>query len=1024
MTIKLALQNIADWIKEASMAAKGTVTVTLESGQLKNSLNELCQMGGVVGALFKLGSLAIPSPTAEQRIAAQLHRTFLTALDQEFKAHTHLISLDTWRRYKEVRMSEVAAQKLSGNFTWLSLFGSHGRIPSRSWPIVGELADVGRTWIVEMATWESGETIEGQQAADMIRGNLHKALTRTVDTLLAEPIVKQALEAAQPRSTRNALDFLAQELTTCTRYRLFDEIPQDALYISPTAKIGDYRDAANIDWTKIPSSKTGEERLFNAIRNGHPRLVIIKGDMGVGKSCLMRVLTARLAEQFRRDQRYAPVFVRWRDVFNKPDLMQAISDQLYGTYGLPLHDLQDHPDIVYLIDGFDEMRRHQEDVVMERFETLATLVQRRCTVVITMRSSIVTQALQRTWEKRRALVMCMQAFDQEDINAWTHKWREYTGVENVTGERLRTLAAPLRGTTAKTLENPLLLYMLAKYIDRAEREGGTLTSAEIFRIFVDETIEGKLRTSEGKLHTSAEDFPLSINPRIYRYLLQDMAYVASWPKHASTCPAHEVQAKMRARSPQLKFEDVRTAFVLHFFAPHNVEEDEFEFQPEAFRHYLLAEWCVRMQLQACADTNSQAIDELAQISLSIEERWFLNEIYEELGRLARCQPAILVDRLRTFDGTKRTPQEAVVLINKLYDDVRCQAERPPEHQWQVARSVGSPQGQERLIGLHTLRLLVNYWEQCLIATFGLYRGLGKDLSKESIFPDDRYALGRYFRARDAVRGPSPNSGLTLHSLGLQALDLRGASLARADLHGANLETTNLNMANLSEARLDNANLHQARLRGADLIDALLTGADLHGADLRGADLHRAHLTHANLCDADLSGTNMRGVDLNHADMRKAVLTRTDLSNPNRGWTRWAWIEPNMHQGPGWVEGWDLLDGAQLRQVDLREANLAEANLREVDLHEAKLEGATMNRTDLGRADLTDATGLTREQIKSAVTDAQTRLPNHLCFPEGSESPLGTSQNFTDALQGLGKEIWQDVDPLVYVDTERQDWETP
>jgi hypothetical protein len=102
--------------------------------------------------------------------------------------------------------------------------------------------------------------------------------------------------------------------------------------------------------------------------------------------------------------------------------------------------------------------------------------------------------------------------------------------------------------------------MLAKYVEPVARvvEKG-LTRTEVFRIFVDETIRGKLRTSR-------EDLPIQFDARGYRMLLQEIAYLASWPKHAPKCPVRLVRERItESIFKELNFQDIRTAFVLHFF---------------------------------------------------------------------------------------------------------------------------------------------------------------------------------------------------------------------------------------------------------------------------------------------------------------------------------------------------------------------------------------------------------------------------------------------------------------------------
>jgi uncharacterized protein YjbI with pentapeptide repeats len=75
-----------------------------------------------------------------------------------------------------------------------------------------------------------------------------------------------------------------------------------------------------------------------------------------------------------------------------------------------------------------------------------------------------------------------------------------------------------------------------------------------------------------------------------------------------------------------------------------------------------------------------------------------------------------------------------------------------------------------------------------------------------------------------------------------------------------------------------------------------------------------------------------------------------------------------------------VSGAYLRRTDLSFANLERANLSQADFTNANLRGANFKDanlvgTILRGADLTNATNLTAEQLKSAVIDATTRLPD-------------------------------------------------
>ena len=161
-------------------------------------------------------------------------------------------------------------------------------------------------------------------------------------------------------------------------------------------------------------------------------------------------------------------------------------------------------------------------------------------------------------------------------------------------------------------------------------------------------------------------------------------------------------------------------------------------------------------------------------------------------------------------------------------------------------------------------------------------------------------------------------------------------------------------ANLSEADLFGANLNMAILGGANLREsslrvANLRGANLHGVNLFGADLSMGMLEAANLREANLSGANLFGADLNRVDLQMAILELADLG------------------------------GANLSGTDLRGANLR---------------GVKLLRAVLSGANLYEATGLTEEQLASAITDETTTLP------DGSKGPFqpgsGAHQPLTKA----------------------------
>lgn len=78
-----------------------------------------------------------------------------------------------------------------------------------------------------------------------------------------------------------------------------------------------------------------------------------------------------------------------------------------------------------------------------------------------------------------------------------------------------------------------------------------------------------------------------------------------------------------------------------------------------------------------------------------------------------------------------------------------------------------------------------------------------------------------------------------------------------------------------------------------------------------------------------------------------------------------------------------LEGAVLREAHLKEAKLDRAHLEGANLYEAHLEGANLGRAHLEGADLTGAKGLTEWQIRQAIIDKKTKLPDYLKHLEKS-----------------------------------------
>lgn len=214
------------------------------------------------------------------------------------------------------------------------------------------------------------------------------------------------------------------------------------------------------------------------------------------------------------------------------------------------------------------------------------------------------------------------------------------------------------------------------------------------------------------------------------------------------------------------------------------------------------------------------------------------------------------------------------------------------------------------------------------------------------------------------------SGSILYEANLQSCNLRSANLSGANLNkvklcganlrGANLSNASLRAANLSDANLYKANLQQATLKLANLSNAKLFLANLQQAKFGKANLHCTGLIGANLQGANLNGANLSRANLNAAKLQQAEVLFANLSDASL-------TEAN-------------LQGANLMGANLQRASFYEANLSDANLMGANLSSANLCDVKLDGAILTGAKNLDPHQIRAALGDRTTRLPDNVEVP--------------------------------------------
>jgi uncharacterized protein YjbI with pentapeptide repeats len=226
------------------------------------------------------------------------------------------------------------------------------------------------------------------------------------------------------------------------------------------------------------------------------------------------------------------------------------------------------------------------------------------------------------------------------------------------------------------------------------------------------------------------------------------------------------------------------------------------------------------------------------------------------------------------------------------------------------------------------------------------------------------------------------SDLDLHGVDLSGAWLENAILVRTNLAGANLTEAVLARADLTDANLTGANLSKANLGlaeivrtkadGADLSESILNKARFDCASFRGAKLKSANLMEAQFSSTDMSEAVLTGITFLRDDLRGLCLAGANLSQCNfievdvsgvdfrRANLESANFLNSKGEAANFAEaqmsGVRFVQQCRFPKCDFRLAVLDGGNLRgmqlaECDFSEARLVGADVSETDLSRARL-------------------------------------------------------------------------
>jgi uncharacterized protein YjbI with pentapeptide repeats len=196
--------------------------------------------------------------------------------------------------------------------------------------------------------------------------------------------------------------------------------------------------------------------------------------------------------------------------------------------------------------------------------------------------------------------------------------------------------------------------------------------------------------------------------------------------------------------------------------------------------------------------------------------------------------------------------------------------------------------------------------------------------------------------------------------------LINAKLWRANLEGAYLSEADLRGANLREALLRSAILDRAQVAHAVLVSANATGANFSAADMRFVDLSYGTFENAVLSNAKISGASLYAVNLRNAQLLRTDLSRTDMRDTKLEHAVLSFANLEQTDLSSAKLGEANLTGAILKGTILLDADLKKADLRGAFFTGAILRGVEMDGANLAGADLRGASGITAQQVCSAL----------------------------------------------------------